>query len=205
MEISKFIRSKQATLIGIISLIINLAFFILAMMVSPEYDILTKTLSKLGTMWPGTIFFSSGLLIGAIGSFILLIQVTRNMNEVVDESQKRNVQRNYYISLLMIICMIGVVIFPSAGITSDIHDIIAITLFICMGIITTWLSRIMETYERWDNRISYLGYSCTISVIILGLLLDTWEYGPFIQKIPVLIYFFWLPLINNEVKEIISI
>jgi ABC-type Fe3+ transport system permease subunit len=102
----------------------------------------------------------------------------------------------------MITGIVGIVIFPSKGNTSDIHDLIAVIVFLLMGIITGWMSsRSKAAIPDWNNSISYLGYSCSVSVVILAFLLLFWEYGPFIQKVTVILFNLWIVLIVYELEN----
>jgi len=177
---------------------------IVAMINYPNYNQFDQTLSKLGARWPSSLYFSLGIIIGALTITWLLI-VIKDDAITLFPSKKRQFQIIGSIFTFMVICMIGIVIFPSAGITSDIHDVIAVTLFIMMAIVTSWVSLIARSsLPEWNKYISFLGYACSTSVIILGLLMIFWEFGPLVQKITVIEFNIWVLLVVYEFKQYIA-
>lgn len=177
------------------------SFMIMAMLTYPNYNQIDQTLSKLGTRWPSSLFFSLGMIIGASTICWILILIRDDIHTLFPD-KRRNFQVIGLLFAFMVIFMIGIVIYPSSGETSNFHDIIAITLFIIMAIVTSWVSLIAEySLPGWKKYISYLGYACSISVIILGVLLALWEFGPLVQKITVLEFNIWVILVLYEFKK----
>ena len=176
-------------------------FMIIAMFNYPNYNQFDQTLSKLGARWPSSLYFSLGIIIGAFIIIWLLILIKDDVFTLFPR-KRRKFRIIGIIIAFMVICMIGVVIFPSVGVTSDIHDVIAVTLFILMAIVTSWVSSIARSsIQEWNKYISFLGYACSISVIILGLLLIFWEFGPLVQKITVVEFNIWSLLVVYEFKR----
>ncbi len=176
-------------------------FMIIAMFNYPNYNKFDQTLSKLGARWPSSLYFSLGMIIGVLTISWLLILIKDDVITLFP-SKRRQFQIIGVIYSFMIVCMIGVVIFPSAGVTSDIHDLIAVTLFILMAVATSWVSSIARsTLPEWNKYISFLGYACSISVVVLGLLLIFWEFGPLVQKITVIEFNIWVLLVVYEFKR----
>ncbi len=173
----------------------------IAMIIYPNYNQIDQTLSKLGTLWPSSLFFSLGMIIAAL-TIAWLLLLMRDDIYTLFPNKKTQFQVIGFLFTLMIIFMIGIVFFPSSGVTSDIHDVIAITLFIMMGVVTSWVSVIAGSSLSWWNKyISYLGYACSISVVILGILLVFWEFGPLVQKITVAEFNIWIILVVYEFKQ----
>ncbi len=174
---------------------------IIAMALYPNYNQLELTISKLGNIWPSSFFFSLALLIEASTLTYILSKVKRGAL-ILFKEHKQDMLINYILYNIMILCIIGVVIFPSQGATSDIHDAIAITLFILMAITTTWISSIANAeLEAWNKNVSYLGYICSISVVILGYLLAFGVLGPLIQKLTVVLFSVWVILMVYALQK----
>ena len=198
----KFGIKLSSTMKVVIAGIGSTGFFLfVAMALYPNYNQFDQTISKLGNIWPSSFFFSLALLIEAITLSYLLSKLKDDIL-ILFKEQRRNFAIIYILYNVMILCLIGVVVFPSKGATSDIHDVIAVTLFIIMAITTSWISSIAEnTLENWKKPISYLGYVCSLSVIILGFLLTFGEFGPLIQKITVLLFNVWIILTVYEFEK----
>ncbi|MHA1994587.1 MAG: DUF998 domain-containing protein [Candidatus Hodarchaeales archaeon] len=176
-------------------------FLLVAMALYPNYNQFDQTISKLGTQSPSSFFFSLALLIQVV-TFSYLLSKLKNDNLNLFKEYKREFATIYIMYNLMIFCLIGVVIFPSKGTTSDIHDIVAIILFLLMAIATFWVSTITKSeLENWNKSISYLGYLCSISVVILGFLLTFGEFGPVIQKITVVLFNGWVIMTVYELQK----
>ena len=187
--------------IGWVGMGIYALLMIIAMFNYPNYNQFDQTLSKLGARWPSSLYFSLGIIIGAFIIIWLLILIKDDVFTLFPR-KRRKFRIIGIIIAFMVICMIGVVIFPSVGVTSDIHDVIAVTLFILMAIVTSWVSSIARSsIQEWNKYISFLGYACSISVIILGLLLIFWEFGPLVQKITVVEFNIWSLLVVYEFKR----
>jgi hypothetical protein len=177
---------------------------ITAMIVYPNYNQFEQTLSKLGTLWPSSLFFSLGMIIAAL-TIAWLVLLMKDDIQTLFPAKKKQFQIIGILFTLMIIFMIGIVFFPSSGATSDIHDVIAITLFILMAIVTSWVSVIAgSSLLGWNKYISYLGYACSVSVVILGFLLVFWEFGPLVQKITVAEFNIWIVLVVYEFKQYVA-
>ena len=198
----KFGIKLSSTMKVVIAGIGSTGFFLfVAMALYPNYNQFDQTISKLGNIWPSSFFFSLALLIEAITLSYLLSKLKDDIL-ILFKEQRRNFAIIYILYNVMILCLIGVVVFHSKGATSDIHDVIAVTLFIIMAITTSWISSIAEnTLENWKKPISYLGYVCSLSVIILGFLLTFGEFGPLIQKITVLLFNVWIILTVYEFEK----
>ena len=155
----KFGIKLSSTMKVVIAGIGSTGFFLfVAMALYPNYNQFDQTISKLGNIWPSSFFFSLALLIEAITLSYLLSKLKDDIL-ILFKEQRRNFAIIYILYNVMILCLIGVVVFPSKGATSDIHDVIAVTLFIIMAITTSWISSIAEnTLENWKKPISYLGY-----------------------------------------------
>ncbi len=174
---------------------------IIAMALYPNYNQLEQTISKLGNIWPSSLFFSLALLVEVVTLSYLLSKLKRNMPILLNE-YKTHLTLIYLLYSAMNLCIIGVVIFPSKGVTSDIHDIIAVTLFLLMAIATSWVSSILKSgLNDWNRNVTYLGYACTILVIILGYLMAFGEFGPVIQKITVFLFSCWVFLMVYEFQK----
>jgi len=187
--------------IGWVGMGIYALLMIIAMFNYPNYNQFDQTLSKLGARWPSSLYFSLGIIIGAFIIIWLLILIKDDVFTLFPR-KRRKFRIIGIIIAFMVICMIGVVIFPSVGVTSDIHDVIAVTLFILMAIVTSWVSSIARSsIQEWNKYISFLGYACSISVTILGLLLIFWEFGPLVQKITVVEFNIWSLLVVYEFKR----
>jgi hypothetical protein len=174
---------------------------LIAMAVYPNYNQIEQTISKLGNLWPSSFFFSVALLIEVVTLIYLLFKLKTGLpNLLTDHKQK--LKLIFLLFILMNLCMIGVVIFPSKGATSDIHDAIAISLFISMAIGTSWTSSITSSgLKNWNKYVSYLGYICSISVLILGYLLAFGEFGPIFQKITVVLFTCWVIMMVYELQK----
>ncbi len=176
-------------------------FLLVAMALYPNYNQFDQTISKLGTQSPSSFFFSLALLIQVV-TFSYLLSKLKNDNLNLFKEYKREFAIIYIMYNLMIFCLIGVVIFPSKGTTADIHDIVAIILFLLMAIATSWVSTITKSgLENWNKSISYLGYLCSFSVVILGFLLAFGEFGPVIQKITVVLFNGWVIMTVYELQK----
>jgi hypothetical protein len=171
------------------------------MLLYPNYNQFDLTLSKLGTKYPSLLFFNAAMVINALTSCYVLIILRKDI-EFMFNGQKREVKTIIIMYSIMIVCMIGIIIFPSSGVTSDIHTIIAVILFFSMAIATSWFSSIAKAViPKWNENISNLGYVCAISVIFLALFLAFWEFGPFIQKITVTLFTIWVVLTVYELQK----
>jgi len=198
-KIRKMDYSMQISWVG---MGIYTLFMIIAMFNYPNYNQFDQTLSKLGALWPSSLYFSLGIITGAFTISWLLILIKDDIITLFP-SKRKQFQIIGAMFTFIVICMIGIVIFPSAGVTSDIHDIIAVTLFIVMAVATSWVSLIARSsLPEWNKYISFLGYAISISVVILGLLLIFWEYGPLIQKITVLEFNIWVILVIYEFNQL---
>ncbi len=187
--------------IGLVGMGIYAFFLIIAMFNYPNYNQFDQTLSKLGARWPSSLYFSLGMIIGTLTLGWLFISIKDDIIQLFPRKRKQ-LKIIGAIFTFMIICMFGIVIFPSTGVTSDIHDVIAVTLFIMMAVVTSWVSLIAgSSLPEWKKYISFLGYACSISVVILGLLLIFWEYGPLVQKFTVLEFNIWVILVVYEFKH----
>jgi len=177
---------------------------VIAMLTYPNYNQFDQTLSKLANRWPSSLYFSLGMIIGALTLTWILIIIKDDITTLFP-SKRKQFQIIGFLSALMIIFMIGIVFFPSSGVTSDIHDVIAITLFIMMAVVTSWVSLIARSLlPGWNKYISYLGYACSVSVVVLGILLALWEFGPLVQKITVLEFNIWVILVVYEFKKYVA-
>ena len=177
---------------------------IIAMIIYPNYNQIDQTLSKLGTIWPSSLFFSLGMIIGALTIAWLMLLLKEDI-QTLFPAKRKQFQIIEVLFTLMVIFMIGIVFFPSSGVTSDIHDVIAITLFIMMAVVTSWVSVIARSsLPGWNKYISYLGYACSVSVVVLGILLALWEFGPLVQKITVLEFNIWVILVVYEFKKYVA-
>lgn len=195
----KMTRSIKIALVGFI---INASCLLLAMIFYPNYNQFDLTISKLGTKWPSSLFFNIGMLIGAVTLLFLLFKIQGDIQDLFEE-QIKEFQVIFFLYIVMILCIVGVVIFPSKGVTSVIHFLIALVLFILMAIATAWVSSLTKTVlSDWNAWISYLGYSCSTSVVILAFLLAFWEFGPFVQKITVLLFVIWVILTVYDIENI---
>ena len=192
-------RSLKIALVGFI---INASCILVSMTYYPNYNQFDLTLSRLGNKWPSSLYFNIGMIIGAVTLLFLLFKI-RNDIQVLFEKHAKEFQIIFFLYIVMILCIVGVVIFPSKGATSVIHFLIALVLFISMAIATAWVSSLTKTVLfDWNPWISYLGYSCSISVVILAFLLAFWEFGPFVQKITVLLFFIWVILTVYDLENI---
>jgi hypothetical protein len=196
------IESMNSSLkIGLVGMGVYALLMIIAMFNYPNYDQFNQTLSKLGARWPSSLYFSLGLIVGAITTVWILILLKDDVIALFP-NKKWQFRAIGILFAVLIIFMLGIVIFPSIGVTSDIHDVIAVSLFIIMAIITTWVSIIAgSSLPKWNRVISNLGYSCSISVILMGLLLIYWEFGALMQRITILEFNIWIILIAHEFKR----
>ena len=195
---TKVIGSLKIALVGFI---INASCLLIAMMFYLNYNQFDLTISKLGTKWPSSLFFNIGMLIGAVTLLFLLFKIQGDIQDLFEE-QIKEFQVIFFLYMVMILCIVGVVIFPSKGVTSVIHFLIALVLFISMAITTAWVSSLTKVLPDWNAWISYLGYSCSFSVLILAFLLAFWELGPFVQKITLFLFFLWVILTVYDLENI---
>ena len=197
----KSIKISNTLKLVLAGLGLTLLFLLVAMALYPNYSQFEQTISKLGNIWPSSFFFSLAILIEAVTLSYLLSKIKDDIIRLFKE-QIREFAIIYLLYNVMIFCMIGVVIFPSKAATSDIHDVIAVMLFILMAIATFWVSSITKsTLKNWNRGISHLGYVCALSVIILGLLLTFGEFGPVVQKITVVLFNIWIMLTVYELQK----
>ncbi|MHA1976683.1 MAG: DUF998 domain-containing protein [Candidatus Hodarchaeales archaeon] len=180
---------------------LTVVLLLIAMALYPGYNQFEQTISKLGNLWPSSFFFSLALLIEAVTFSYILSKLKTDILNLFKE-QIRKFVIIYILDNIMILCLIGVVVFPSKGATSEIHDVIAVTLFLIMAITSTWVSSIADsTLKNWKKPISYLGYVCSLLVFLLGFLLLFGEFGPIIQKITVILFNIWVVLLVYEFQE----
>ena len=189
----KFIYSMSLSLkVAIVGWFIYYIFIIIAILNFPEYNFFTMTLSKLGAHESSSFFFSVGTLIAVVTMIYIMFILSPTISNLF-KKQIHEFKIILIIFSIMLLCLIGVVIFPSMGNTATIHYIIAVTLFIMMAFGTAWTSKLAaQEIPSWNSNISNLGYLCSISVVILAFLLWFWEYGPFIQKTTIFLFNSWV-------------
>jgi hypothetical protein len=176
-------------------------FIAIAMLNFPNYDPLTMTISMLGTKSSSSFFFTIGILV-VVGTMFYLLVILSPIIQDLFHNQIRKFKWIFVIYSSMLICFIGVVIFPSSGNTSTIHYIIAVALFILMAVGTSWTSKLAhQVLPNWNKRISELGYICSASVVSLFFLLLVWEYGPFMQKITIILFNIWVIVTTYEFQK----
>jgi len=188
---TKFEDQQRLFILTTIFIILNILFFVLAMLFYPDYNQVEQTLSKLVTKWPAAGFFNIAIIFGILSAMLVAYILNKELQKITNV---RNSHRLFITTIFTLIplFMFGVLLFPSMGETSDIHDLIAVLLFIFMGIGTFTTSYISEhNIEGWNKLITYLGYIIPILVVILGYLLSFGEYGPVVQKITVLLFDAW--------------
>ncbi|MHA1974262.1 MAG: DUF998 domain-containing protein [Candidatus Hodarchaeales archaeon] len=194
-------KNKQLFIVTLILIFLNVFFFLLAMLIYPGYNQFEQTISKLVTKWPAALFFNIALVFGILSSIIVVYIFNKELQTI------NTVKNNQRLLILIVfalipVFMLGVLVFPSMGDTSDVHDFFAVLLFIFMGIGTSILSRILSTHiEAWKKSITYLGYSIPVLVVILGYLLSFAEYGPIVQKITVLLFDTWCLWTINDLFQ----
>ncbi|MHA2055845.1 MAG: DUF998 domain-containing protein, partial [Candidatus Hodarchaeales archaeon] len=171
MSFKLWYRISNSLKLAIIGMTIYYIFIAIAMLNFPNYDPLTMTISMLGTKSSSSFFFTIGILV-VVGTMFYLLVILSPIIQDLFHNQIRKFKWIFVIYSSMLICFIGVVIFPSSGNTSTIHYIIAVALFILMAVGTSWTSKLAhQVLPNWNKRISELGYICSASVVSLFFLL----------------------------------
>ena len=178
---------------GILSMIIGLLGDIIAVMLTPGYN-LHYMVSVLGT-GPGALFFNLGTILSGLFAllfYLYLIPILRS-NEISDRTEK--IARVFAVSSCIFYMLIG--FFPSITSNSTlilIHGFVAMSSLLCGSIYKSTFAYMMLKNDKF---LKFQIFSAMIIVVIEIIFLLTWR--PIIEWIMVVAITYWIFMLSFHV------